>query len=237
MRVGDDWHLQIVEETLDQASDHVGVFHFLQTFVITGSQQGQNLVLLIHCHALPENALQLKSVGLAFEVANQVLQNQRNAQLAQLEVLDRVDFLLNEGFNRQLKLSFFLTLFFSPGLSIEVDSEICQRSSLLEALRKLLGNGLRNEFDKILEGELDFLAEFFASLEHLVVLTLEGEVYRTYEAHELDVAGSFDDDEGAEVFEEGKGLEEEEVLELKEVVRRGGLMVEVDEDEGLAGPA
>ena len=88
VRVGDDWHLEVVEEALDEAGNHIGILDLFQALVVAGSQKSQDLVLLIDCHALPKDAFQLQCLRLALEVADEVLQDQRDSQFAQLEILN-----------------------------------------------------------------------------------------------------------------------------------------------------
>jgi hypothetical protein len=86
-RIGNHRLLQIVEELLDQTRNQVTVCYLRQIIVVALAQFSKRLVLFVNRHTLPENTLLTQSLRLAPEVMDQHLDDNGNADVAQLEVL------------------------------------------------------------------------------------------------------------------------------------------------------
>jgi hypothetical protein len=66
--VGNERDLEVIEESLDQASHQVRVFNRTEIVIVSAAQLLQNVIFLIDRSTLSENTFQFKSLRVDFEV-------------------------------------------------------------------------------------------------------------------------------------------------------------------------
>lgn len=93
--IGDNGFFQIRKEPFYEAGDQIWILYVFQILVVSAAELLQSFVFLIDGDALPEDALFPESLGFGSEVVDQKLNDDRNAKLSQLIILQLVDFLLN----------------------------------------------------------------------------------------------------------------------------------------------